>query len=55
MKQLIDEAIQFLLDHSKEQNDFMYQIATWDDETRTAFILAYNVFYNSEKNESVTK
>ncbi len=49
MHQVIKEAIQFINDQSKAKNDFIYEIAKWDDETRAAFILAYRIVYEKEK------
>ena len=49
MKQLIEEALALLEDISRAQADLMYQVGTWDSETKAAFILAYQLKYEKDE------
>jgi hypothetical protein len=49
MKELIDEAQQLIVDKPLEAEIIYHILTEWDDEMRTAFILAYRSL--KDKNE----
>jgi hypothetical protein len=48
MHDLIREAIEFI-HHNPEKAKFINYIIEWDDETRSAFKLAYSLYKDREK------
>lgn len=49
MIQLIDEMMELLPKLTKEESDFIATVLKWEDEKKSAFLLAKNIFESKDE------